>query len=328
MALQSVAISKTHMSISIISTFRPGLYAVDGTGLGYDETGVAQVSEELGFVRDLQKAISLAMANARGQGLNSFAPDEGILQLPQGMSSALRDRLFEEVMGTSYTSVNVAAGQRNLEFWSDAIEALVQHGAKKASTLPPAEGGGPQYANGHWFVNGEPYTLSELFLAVRMGSFQQMDNYVSLEVGTQSANAMLARKILTLLGEMKKVFSQGNTSNGTYNLGTHYKSLLDQAGITLDDMSLLGQKTTASTSQCATAAASYTANNSATMTGTDYGALVDEVRAVFDATNSNNQVQQIRVESAMNSRTNILEGMTAFLKGQIVESKSLARNLR
>jgi hypothetical protein len=215
-----------------------------------------------------------------------------------------------------------------LEFWSQASEALSEYAAKKASTLPPSEGGGPQYANGHWYVNGEPYTLAELFLAVRMGSFQQMDNYASQEVGTQSANAALARKILSLLGAMKSAFSLGNTTNGTYNLETQYKSLLDQAGLTLDEMSLLGQKTTLSTSQCASAAASYTANPDATMTGTDYGALVDEVRAVFDASNSGSQVQQLRVESAMNARTNILEGMTAFLRGQVSESKALARNLR
>jgi len=316
------------MPVSIASTFRPGLYALDGTGLGYQASDVAQVSTELDTVRDLQTAIAQAIATARARGLSTFAPDDGILRLPSGMSSALRDQLFEEVIGTPFTSVNAAVGQRSLDFWSDASEGLAEYAAKKASTLPSGEGGGPQYASGHWYVNGEPYTLSELFLAMRMGSFQLLENYVSQEVGTQSANAALARKVLTLLGAMKKAFSQGNTSNGTYNLDTQYKSLLDQAGITLDEMSLLGQKTTSSTSQCATAAATYTANHNATMAGTDYGALVDEVRAVFDASNSNNQVQQLRVESAMNSRTNMLEGMTAFLKGQVAESKALARNLQ
>jgi hypothetical protein len=316
------------MSLSASSTFRPGLYALDGTGLGYQASEVAQVSTDVDTIRDLRNAIAQAMATARARGLSTFAPDDGILRLPSGISSALRDRLFEDVIGTSFTSANALASQRSLEFWSYASESLAEYAAKKASTLPPGEGGGPQYASGHWYVNGEPFTLSELFLAVRMGSFQQLENYVSQEIGTQSANANLARKVLTLLGAMKKAFSQGNTTNGTYNLGTQYKSLLDQAGITLDEMSLLGQKTTSSASQCASAAATYTANNNATMTGTDYGALVDEVRAVFDASNSNSQVQQLRVESAMNSRTNHLEGMTAFLKGQVAESKALAQNLR
>jgi hypothetical protein len=316
------------MSMNVASTYRPGLYAMDGVGLGLNAADVAQVASELDLVRGLQQAIGQAIRNARARGLGSFAPDEGILRLPPGMGSTLRDQLFQEVMGTTYTSLTLEAGQRSLEFWSQASDALAQYSAKKASTLPPAQGGGPQYANGHWYVNGEPYTLAELFLAVRMGSFQQMDNYVSQEVGTQSANAAMARKILSLLGAMKSAFSLGNTTNGTYSLDTQYKSLLDQAGLTLDEMSLLGQKTTLSTSQCASAAASYTASHSATMTGTDYGALVDEVRAVFDASNSSNQVQQLRVESAMNSRTNILEGMTAFLRGQVSEAKALARGLR
>ena len=58
----------------------------------------------------------------------------------------------------------------------------------------------------------------------------------------------------------------------------------------------------------------------------DFRALIDEVETIIGAFSSDNQVAQLRNETLFNTRSNLLEGLSAFLKGQQTTRSTLARN--
>ena len=58
----------------------------------------------------------------------------------------------------------------------------------------------------------------------------------------------------------------------------------------------------------------------------DFRAVIDEVETIIGAFSSDNQVAQLRNETLFNTRSNLLEGISAFLKGQQTTRSSLARN--
>jgi hypothetical protein len=58
----------------------------------------------------------------------------------------------------------------------------------------------------------------------------------------------------------------------------------------------------------------------------DFRAMIDEVEQILGAFAADNQVAQLRNETLFNSRSNLLEGLGTFLKGQQNTRSTLARN--
>lgn len=62
------------------------------------------------------------------------------------------------------------------------------------------------------------------------------------------------------------------------------------------------------------------------LTKGDFRAMIDEVETIIGAFGADNQVAQLRNETLFNSRSNLLEGLSSFLKGQQTTRSTLARN--
>jgi hypothetical protein len=196
------------------STMRAGLYAQQIVGIGLNSTERQTVLAGIAQAEALAQAIREAITRGRNAGLDAFAPDSATLQVT-GVSTAALRQLFGAVIGHPYSAAYEAAdqllypglpdhGALTLAQWSQAAGALALHAARKGSTLPPGEGGGLRHAQGHWFVNGEPYTLAELFLTVRMGTLEQTDKTLETDVDTMRVNTNLARELLAVLADMKR----------------------------------------------------------------------------------------------------------------------------
>jgi hypothetical protein len=62
------------------------------------------------------------------------------------------------------------------------------------------------------------------------------------------------------------------------------------------------------------------------LTRDDFRSLINEVETIIGAFGADNQVAQLRNETLFNSRSNLLEGLGTFLKGQQNTRSTLARN--
>jgi hypothetical protein len=342
---------------ALASTYHPGLTAVAVTGIGLTGQATSTLRNEIEQARSLAQAIEAAIASARQAVRNHFAPDgaEGFLQLPDGLDVAypvasadasaygLRVKLFEQVIGRPFSTQDSRvgqpsglpeAGELSLSEWSDAVSALNRFAAQAQSRLSPAEGGGPQTAEGFWFLNGEPYTLSEVFTAVRMGNLLNLERQIATGLDTINTNSLYARDVLSALGDMlrirgNKARQAGNANTATYSATTDFKDVIEKARDgrqrTMAEYEDLARKLNRPVSYIQEAIDAYNAGTS--IIAVDYASLINEMRTLFDTLNADNQVQQVRVESIQNARNNVLESLSAALKGFNTELTAIRRSL-
>jgi hypothetical protein len=58
----------------------------------------------------------------------------------------------------------------------------------------------------------------------------------------------------------------------------------------------------------------------------DFRAMIDEVETIIGAFSTDNQIAQLRNETLFNSRSNLIEGLSTFLRGQQTTGSTLSRN--
>jgi hypothetical protein len=308
---------------------QPGLYrlSVTGTGLSADEQ--AATAERIDQRTAVVVAIVSALAQARSRGLSEFAPSDGLLPLPEGVSAAQMRAAFADVVGVPYEGTQgQTPGYRALTLaeWSDAAMALQKDVAGLKSRLAPGAGGGVSYANGHWFVNGRSFTLAETFLAARMATFTSMDSFMAEQMNRLNANIRSARKVMALTEGLNALYASRGGSTGTYS-AADVVTLLSDEGLNLAQVANWGSQVSGGGS-FASVESAYVASASASVSASEFASLITEAKAIFDATNADNQVTQVRTDSVVNARQNVVDGMTSFLKAQRDQLTVLARGLQ
>jgi len=338
------------------STMRAGLYAQEVKGIGLDSIERQTVRGWMGSAEALAQAIREAMARARSTGLEAFAPDSATLQAA-GLSSAglLQWRtLFAEVIGHPYSAADQALypglpdhGALTLAQWSQAVQALEVEVARQGSMLPPGEGGGLRHALGQWYVNGERYSLAELFLTVRMGSLEQTDKALENDLNTMLDNTNLARDLLVVLADMKRrrdlLVAGKAPTDPIFMPLDDFARFVKLAGLTVDELNEYGWKFKGASSYLDKYR--YMSENSClfrpgdrpgdgstgplntSVTLAEYGYTMDELQALFDSVNAENQVKRLRVQMVQNARSAVLEGMSNFLSSETVQNQTVGRNL-
>ena len=192
---------------------------VAGTALNAAQQSA--VTDDVAQATALAQAIRACIAQARLQGVAAFAPDSAQFQAPAGWGAAMLAPWFTDVIGHPFSAASTAAGlpaygDLTLAQWSGAVDALEAHAAQSASRLAPGAGGGPRFAGGAWYVNGERYTLAELFVAVRMGSLASVDATILTDLDTLARNGRLAKDMLGVLMAMKARRAERATQPGLY----------------------------------------------------------------------------------------------------------------
>lgn len=315
---------------SFASVVHPGVYRVSVTGIGLSESAQAALAVDLQAQQDLIDGMVRALHAARAAGEAGFLPSLSRIALPDGMSEAELNALFTSVVGRPFfgpEGVTPGFGQLSLSQWSDAVLLLQRDAAAKASRLGPGSGGGIQYADGAWFINGQRYTLTESFLALRVANFTNMDAQLAEHMNKSNINAITARKLLGLVADLNRTFGANGGKDGSYTVTDDLLPVLEDNGLTLADLASWGGSVAAS-SYFASVLASYTSNANAAISGEDFGSLITETKSIFDATNADNQVSQLRMESLVNARENLLRGLTNYLKGDQVQMTAMARGLQ
>lgn len=322
-------------------TMRSDLYAEAITGIGLDAAQTQTLRNGRDDAATLGQAIRDALERARVQGLSEFAPDSPTLQVPGSVTLTERRDLFGQVIGQPYQAGDEqvypglpAYGPLNLAQWSQAEEALALHVAREDSKLTPGAGGGPQYARGRWFVNGEPYSTAELFVTVRMGNLGALDGELAKDLNTLNVNTQLARDLLEVLADMKRrahlrelqAASSGQAS-AEFPAGTDFKDFVESAGLTVPQVMDLGIRFKGPGSALQAAGAQALLTPPGKISNSLYGDAMTELQALFDSINSQNDVKKLRVDTLHNARSSVLDGMSAFLGSHVQQLKTVGRNL-
>lgn len=189
--------------MSTIQVRSMGTYGFDVTslsGLGLSTTDAATTGARVSDAQALASAIRQALSAARVAGLQAFNPSDGELTLPAGMTETRRDELFNTVIGRAYSG-----GLISLSDWSRAVDELEHWAGQQASMLPPEAGGGSRNVRGIWYVNGLPWSLSELFTVNRVNTLSEIDRMVADSLNVIAANNQAAKSLTSL---MKELFSR------------------------------------------------------------------------------------------------------------------------
>lgn len=305
------------------STAHPGLYVLNVTGTGLGSADAAGVTQRIGQEGVLASAIAESIRRARASGLTEFAPADGLLPPPSGMNEDEVEDLFQRVLGLKYQGVlGETAGYRALSLseWSDAAMALQRDSASLSSRLAPGQGGGVHYADGRWYINGQTYTLAESFLALRVSVYGAMDQYLSEQMNRANLNTMAARKVVGLLTDLNATYAANGGSGGSYSVADDLQPLLAQHDLSLTDVANWGSKVVAGGNF---ASVQSTAQDA--ITSTTFAALITEAKAIFESINAENQVSQVRLDSMVNARDNVISGLNNFMKGYAAQQSALSR---
>lgn len=187
------------MSLTIVRD--AGAYGFDTTpitGTGLSAAEIVPLRTQLEQARLLADALGLAIAQARAQGAAGFRPADLGALLPAGLAGAdniLREQLFSQRLGLAYGSARPAT----LAEWSRALDALQHWIGATASRLPPGLGGGTSCVQGSWYVNGEPYSLAELFTANRVNTFAEIDTQLAAALNVIAANNEATKALTGLM---------------------------------------------------------------------------------------------------------------------------------
>jgi hypothetical protein len=293
-------------------------YTNPATGTDLSAIQVTDVQAKVKGASDLAQAIRDALASAHRLSLKEFQPASSLLILPADLTKSLRETLFNGVMESAYNSAPLS-----LQQWSQAVERLEAFAAQQGSSLPPGKGGGAKYYGGTWYLNGEPISFAMLFVASRVNAYDALDTLLAGSLNTIAANSNAIHVAPDLLKKMR-AFLASNSWTGTdqYPGDTSLNTAWGEYG----GLKLTGfaawEKANYSNPQ-----ANIDDNVDGKFSKSQYSDLIDRVQTYFDSKTADNQIAQLRMESVMNSRANLLDGMSSFMKGQQNSGSSVSRNI-
>lgn len=344
----------TFINVRNVGAYGFNTTPLNGIGLGTAEA--ASTRSDVDQALALADALRAGIEAARLAGVQAFGPAQavaaGLLTLPASLSTANRDVLFESIMGRAY-----AGAPSSLDQWSRAVDDLEQWAGATASMLPPGAGGGTRNVRGTWYVNGESWSLSELFTVNRVNTLAEIDRMVADSLNVIAANNEAAKALTYLMEKLFKKYEKNLWSGSEYQfyrkvnwlwVDSAAKYEMVASGYTNGSYagSFVGDYTTGASehpydfARLLAQADKHIGPDSlirklyAQGTGyigvgfekEDFRAMIDEVETIIGAYAADNQVAQLRNETLFNSRSNLLEGLGTFLKGQQSVRSTVARN--
>lgn len=303
-----------------------GFYATPVAGTQLSASQQRSLGADIAAAQVVANAIRAALEQARAMGVDAFdASDEAIFVLPDSVSQVQRDRVFNEVMGRPW-----AGSEMRLRDWATAAQRIDQWVGQSLSKLPPAAGGGVQNVSGQWYVNGEAYSMAELFTATRVNIYNSLDEMLNNSLNTIAANNRMVNRLTEVL-KAGRALSTG-WAGGLIAENAYYESghMWDDGRVRADAVHWNTVKQLADailgTGSVLANSISQGWNAGGTIGGDKWKTAMDQLSTVIDSKTADNQVAQQRMESVMSLRGNLLDGLGSMLKGQQNMNSSVSRN--
>ncbi len=315
-----------HTSIQVNADGARGFYSSALTGTQLNGSQQSVLGADIEAAKAIATAIREALAQARALGVASFeATDDSVFALPEGVSAAERDKIFHEVIGRAWTG-----GELKLRDWAAAAQRIDQWVARSMSKLPPEAGGGVQNMGGQWYVNGEAYSMAELFTANRVNTYNALDEMLNNSLNTIAANNRLVNRLTEMLKagrEQTSGWVRELVATYGYYQADHVwdESHVRPDAVSGDALKSLADAFLGSGSVLANSI-SQDWNAGGTLSGDKWKKAMDQLSSIIDSKTADNQVAQQRMESVMSLRGNLLDGLGSMLKGQQNMNSSVSRN--
>lgn len=196
--------------------------------------------------------------------------------------------------------------------WRRAAADLQDYAAKEASKRNPADGGGIKNINGHWYVNGQQVALLDVYMAVRVNQVANFDDSLNIYIEELNSNNTLVKQANDWLAKLRSLKPADTTTQVTWaqvtNKGLEWASTFNQANYAPQTVFMPNANTTTGNYQ-------------------RVDTWIEEVKSYVDSKDSDNQTVQQKLEQMTNRRSEVLEGLTSFVKSQSQTGQSFARNL-
>lgn len=210
----------------------------------------------------------------------------------------------------------IGEGDKTLDEWRQLIADARTWIAREESKLDPGKGsgadarsvGGVQVHNGKWFVAGQEVTYDDVYFAVRVNQVANIDTNLNDYVGViQKNNAKVkqANEFLSTLRTYKPTSTSATVSlSDLQKIRNSFSSLYGYDPATRFDL-----KMTAAGGQ------------------SSFDTWIETVKSAVSDLQSDNQTAQLKMERLNNQRSEVLEGLTSFTKGQSQTGASISRNV-
>jgi hypothetical protein len=305
-----------------------GYYGSPVAGTNLTASQQSTLGSDIDAAKQVALAIRQALAQARSSGVRAFrAADDAAFILPAGVSPAERDMIFNQVVGRPW-----AGSEMSLSDWAAAAKRIDQWVGRSQSMLPPGAGGGVQNVGGQWYVNGEAYSMAELFTATRVNTYNALDEMLSTSLNTIAANNRLVNRLTEVL-KVGRAQTSGYARdliaiNGFYQAGHVWDgNFVRPDAVGWDEVKALADAVLGPGSVLATSISRAWNEAGGSIGGDEWKTAMDQLATIIDSKSADNQVAQQRMESVMTLRSNVLEGRGSMLKGQQNMNSNLSRNL-
>lgn len=233
----------------------------------------------------------------------STVPNQSANVTLSDWASFLQDAIGVEVTPTK----SLSPGQ-----WRQVAAQLQDYAAKEASKRAPSDGGGIKNVNGHWYINGQQVALLDVYMAVRVNQVANFDDSLNIYIEELNSNNTLVKQANDWLAKLRSLKPADTTTQVTWSQvttkGLEWRSTFNQANYTPQSVFMPNANTTTGNYQ-------------------RVDTWIEEVKAYVDAKDSDNQTVQQKLEQMTNRRSEVLEGLTSFVKSQSQTGQSFARNL-
>jgi len=226
------------------------------------------------------------------------------------------DGVAEKLRAASPLWASSNQGDKSLDEWRQLIADARTWIAREESKLDPGKGsgadarsvGGVQVHNGKWFVAGQEVTYDDVYFAVRVNQVANIDTNLNDYVGViQKNNAKVkqANEFLSTLRTYKPTSTSATVSlSDLQKIRNSFSSLYGYDPATRFDL-----KMTAAGGQ------------------SSFDTWIETVKSAVSDLQSDNQTAQLKMERLNNQRSEVLEGLTSFTKGQSQTGASISRNV-
>lgn len=315
-----------HTTVQVNADGARGFYTHALAGTQLSGAQQSALGSDIDAAKAVAAAIRDALTQARDLGVATFAAtEESVFVLPAGVSATERDKVFNEVMGQAWTG-----SEMKLRDWAFAAQRIDQWVARSMSKLPPEAGGGVQNMGGQWYVNGEAYSMAELFTANRVNTYNALDEMLNNSLNTIAANNRLVNRLTEVLKAGRALstgWTQGVIAENAYYEAGH---LWDDGRVRADAVHWNTVKQLADailgTGSVLANSISQSWDAGGTISGDKWKKAMDQLSSIIDSKTADNQVAQQRMESVMSLRGNLLDGLGSMLKGQQNMNSSVSRN--
>ncbi len=318
----------------------------DGTALAGTGLTPAQLNSQkdrIQMLQDVAQSMLNAVGRARAAGLDGFEPGRtDLLQMPAALTPADRDQIFTESVGRAWSGSALTLAQ-----WTQAAGRLQTEAARLRSALPSGSGGAIQHVQGQWYVNGQVYSLSQLFTANRVNALFAMDAALQSSLNTIAANNRLVHRLSEMLSSVTgrtegnpfwlilyegyyKEESWGNlpTLSGGAIYAIDPPDDRVRADAVLPDtvlalaLSIIGPDSVLA--QGIRNGSTYPVNK--ILSGDQWKTAMHELSTIIDSKTGDNQIAQQRTETIITQRANLIDGLSNMLKGQQSLNSIVAHN--